>query len=173
MENNEHEPIIEDQEVFIVQNVDAKKLNRLDRIKAYYLDNNKLDEEDEEYRLTLRKINHWFEQGKSPADARAKLEKEMKLGDDQSSQYVSDALELYGDISQSDREGLRHLLTNHFLRIAQKAERAKDLDLAAKTYERVSRINNLDEVIDPNAKKGGRRIQISYTTNPDALKKAE
>lgn len=167
----EEKPILEEIETGDL--IPANKLNQLDRIKGYYLENQKLELEDEVYRILLQKIFHWFEKGKTPADARKILQNQQKFEPDEASKAVADSLELYGDIGQSNREGLRHLLTNHFLRLANAAEKAKNLDLAAKTLERVARINNMSEVEDTTAKKGGRRIQISYTTNPEKLKKAE
>lgn len=166
----EEKPIVID--VANTENAPVNKLSRLDRIKAFYVDSKQLGKEDEAYRLLLKKIFHWFERGKTPSEARRSLE-QQKMKNDEAVQAISDALELYGDIGQSNREGLRHLLTNHFMRLATLAEKKKDYDLAAKTLERVARINNLDEHEDTTAKKGGRRIQVSYTANPERLKKAE
>lgn len=143
-------------------------LNQLDRIKAYYIEKQELSPEDEEYRLTLSNVNHWLELGSTMAEAREALEKDEDYPPSEANKIVSDALELYGNIAISNKEGLRNLLTNHFLRLAKKAEEESNLFVAGQNYERAVRLNNLHEVQETTQK--GRRVQMSYTRNPEALK---
>ena len=77
----------------------------------------------------------------------------------------------YGNIATSNKEGLRNLLTNHYLRLAQIAEGNGKIFVAGQLLERASRLNNLNEVQEE--KKDGRRVHMSYTRNPESLKKKE
>ena len=152
--------------------IKKSNLSQLDRIKGHYLDKIDLDQEDEKYRLLLAKVNHWFEEGENISGCRDKLVKEDKFKQSHATQVVSDALELYGDIGKSNKEGLRNLLTNHFIRLAKKSEDDKNYFTAGQLLERAARINQLHDTGDQE-QKGGRRIQISYSRNPEVLKKKE
>ena len=143
-------------------------LNQLDRIKAYYIEKQELSPEDEDYRLVLASVHHWLELGSTMAEVRATLETDDGYPPSVANNIVSDALELYGNIALSNKEGLRNLLTNHFLRLAKKAEEESNLYVAGQNYERAVRLNNLHEVQETNQK--GRRVQMSYTRDPEALK---
>lgn len=146
-------------------------LTQLDRIKAYYIDGIKLDKADETYRRRLQVINHWFEEGITMSEARNKLQREDKFSAGEANKTVLAAMDLYGQIGKTSREGLRNLLTNHYLRLAKLAEAEKNAFVAGQLLERAARLNNLSEIQEK--KKKGRIKSISYSRNPDVLKKNE
>lgn len=146
-------------------------LTRLDLIKAYYIEGLKLEKEDDNYRLILARVNHWFEEGENMAEAREKLIDEDNYEASEANKIVSEALELYGNIGKTNREGLRNLLTNHYLRLARIAEKEKNAFVAGQLLERAARLNNLSEIQEK--KKKGRIRAISYSRDPKILKKNE
>lgn len=105
------------------------------------------------------------------SEARNKLQREDKFSAGEANKTVLAAMDLYGQIGKTSREGLRNLLTNHYLRLAKLAEAEKNAFVAGQLLERAARLNNLSEIQEK--KKKGRIKSISYSRNPDVLKKNE
>jgi hypothetical protein len=85
---------------------------------------------------------------------------------------VSDALNLFGDIKRTKKEGLKNLLQERQLRLAQKCEKAGDYATAERCYEAIAKmadLNNSD--VDLNELYKNLQLPtIVFTTNPDALR---
>lgn len=58
---------------------------------------------------------------------------------------IQDAINLFGDITKSRKEGTRHLLTEKLYLLAAKAEKSNDLGTAAKCYAEIAKIEGLHD----------------------------
>jgi hypothetical protein len=56
---------------------------------------------------------------------------------------INDAINLFGDITKSKKEGTRHLLTEKLFLLASKAEASGDLQTAEKCYGQIAKIEGL------------------------------
>jgi hypothetical protein len=97
---------------------------------------------------------------------------ENKMSRATSYRIVTDAMNLFGDIKKSSKEGLRNLLIERQLMLAQKAEKDGDFRTAEKCYSSVAKMGGLnDEEIDlTELYKSLQLPAILFTTNPEALK---
>lgn len=145
---------------------DFKKADRLDRIRAHFLDNTPLDKRDKQYKERLQKSYSLLCEHHSPNQVRKFLQDD---GIVYSTAWgiVNDAIDLFGDVNKHTKKGLANILSERFLRIAEKAEEAGNLDLAARIYEKLAKINGLPE--DVTQLKKRRRIAINYSTDPKIL----
>ena len=85
---------------------------------------------------------------------------------------VSDSITLFGDIRKIKKEGLKNLLIERQLRLAQKCENSGDYMTAEKCYSAIAKIGDLNNS-DLDLMEIYKKLQlppIIFTTNPEALR---
>lgn len=151
----------------------SRRDTRLDRIRSYYLEDTALEDDDELYRTLLEQINAMLANSTEyPNPERVirvilRMER-FALDRGAAHRAVNDAIELYGNIAKSSKDGLRNILTNRFLRLGGLAEAHGDPETAAKMYDRVAKINALHEDTSAEAKVR-RRVRVAYSSDPGVL----
>ena len=145
---------------------------RLERIREWYQSGETLTEQDEEWRLLMEEAYNLLLGGKSRSEVANHLKEIRELTEHQRYQVIKDAMSLFGALAQTDKKGLRALLTDRMLRLAAIAEEKDNIDLARKTLHMVASINNLQE--DEEKEKVKRKVSVfRYSTDPKVLEQIE
>ena len=148
-----------------------RDMTRNEKIVAHYIQGMELSKDDEGYRLLLEEANKVQLAGKSRQYTAAYLKQQHGVKKSKAYKVITDAIEVFGDINKSSREGLRYLQTEWYTRMADKLERDGEHELAIKCRERIDKINGLEE-------KKAQKININtvlmpkqliFTTDPQAL----
>lgn len=149
-------------------------MTRLDRIREAYLGNGELSKEDERYRKLLEQINSMLSSYYSRGEVLKLILKmpDFKVKRTAAQDAINNAIELFGDINESNKKGLTAIITERLLRLASKAEKLGEIELSGKMLERLAKINGLPEDNEGKLTRR-RRIKISYSTNPQVLHEAE
>ena len=150
-----------------------KPLTRLEAIQQYYISGIELNDDQEKYRQLLEMINGMLCQRSTKAQVIKTIKRferfrtEFKRHPQKASRAVEEALELFGDISKSNKAGLVHILSERQMRLAAIAEESGDYETASKIYERIGKMNGLPEQTE--LKKRQRRVSVIYSTDPKVL----
>ncbi len=146
-------------------------MTRNEKIIAHYIHGLKLSSEDEQYRILLEEANKVMLAGKSRQYTSAYLVQQHQVGKTKSYKVITDAIEVFGDINKSSREGLRYLQTEWYTRMAEKMEKDGQYDLAILCRQRIDKINGLEDKKSTtiNISKVLMPKQLIFTTDPKAL----
>lgn len=155
---------------------DAKVPSRLDKIKSHLLDNKPLPptqlEMLDKYRKVLAYMCH---KGllRSPGKAIRYAEREFDVSYPQACRIVRDTLELWGDAFKYSKAGLQYLHYERFMKLAAKAEAAKDFKSAVAAEKAAAQIQGLfsPDQQDKKALVQMFQININRTTDPSVLRK--
>ena len=130
-----------------------------------------LSKDDEAYRVLLEEANKVQLAGKSRQYTVAYLVQQHGIKKTKAYKIITDAIEVFGDINKSSREGLRYLQTEWYLRMAEKMKEEGHYDLAIACRQRVDRINGLEDkkTTTINISKVLMPKQLLFTTDPRAL----
>lgn len=146
--------------------------NYMDKLKAHYIEGKKLSVAMEERKSQLEKTNALRVQGFS-REQTVNMLVQMGVTGSVSNAYliVRHAEELFGDIHKANKEGLRHILTENFYYVFQKAKAKGDLREMNKALENIAEINNLSDPAPNGIDYSKLLIPVPvYTTNTEALK---
>lgn len=121
-----------------------RRLSPLDKIRAHYIEGKKLSEKLEYKRVQFESANSLRVQGYSKEQV-VQILIETHQANSRATAYtiIRDAEDLFGDITKSNKDGLRHILTENFLAIYRKARKENDLKECNRALENVAKINGL------------------------------
>lgn len=153
----------------------GRRMSTLDKIRAHYIEGSKLSEIHEQKRMQYEQANAYRVQGYSK-DQTVQILSELKVVTSRSSAYlvVKEAEELFGDITKSNKDGLRHILTENFMANYRKAKNAGNIKEMNRALENVAKVNGL--FTEENAPVDWSKVLIPvpvFTTDPEVLKKQE
>jgi hypothetical protein len=151
---------------------DGRQPDVLDKIRSHYLEGRKLSEKQELKRKQYEQAHTFRINGYSKEQTVQLLQEIGIVGSIAEAYRVCNCAErLFGDVNQSNKEGLRYILTENFMAIYRKARKDDNLKEANRALENVAKINNL---FDPNqAPIDWSKIIIPipvYTSDPNVLK---
>lgn len=151
---------------------DGRKPDVLDKIRSHYLEGRKLSDKQEAKRKQYEQAHSFRVAGYSKEQTVQLLQEMAVVGSVTEAYRVCNCSErLFGEINQSNKEGLRYILTENFMAIYRKARKEDNLKEANRALENVAKINNL---FDPNqAPIDWSKIIIPipvYTSDPNVLK---
>lgn len=147
-----------------------RKPNKMDRIRSHYLEGNKLKPTDEAMRVKYEKAHALLCEGNSREDCVRILVDLLNINRSQCYNILRDATELFGDITKSNKEGKRYIISEHLLDIAKKARDKDDYDnwlRALETYAKINGLYDFTTSFDPN--KVQMPQQIVFMTDPKIL----
>lgn len=124
--------------------LNGRKPSSLDKIRQHYLEGKKLPEKLEEKRLQYESANTYRVAGYSKEQVVALL-METNMATSRATAYtiVRDSEALFGDINKSNKDGLRHILTENFLAVYRKAWNNDDLKECNRALDSIAKINQL------------------------------
>mgnify|MGYP000238006505 CR=1 FL=1 len=150
--------------------------DRLDRIREYYFEGTALSEEDAAYHRLLVQVQAMvIEDSLSRTQIIKKLQAKdgpFKISASRSYRVYDDALALFGDTHKSSQVAMRAMMTERLMRLAQIAEEKGDVELAAKIYRDISKMNGVEKAEDGGAVSNGMQVVI-YSRDPQVLRQQE
>lgn len=151
-------------------NPKARDLTRMDKLRAFFLEDKKLPPSLEKTLEHLQKANGLLCSGYSREQTVKFIETTEGLKRSQAYQIVRDAFELFGDVTKSSKDGLRHIATENLMQIYNHARQSKNLEVALMCWREIARINNLSNE-DDNATSGQltMNMQFNFSTDPSVL----
>lgn len=153
----------------------GEELDRKDRIRAHYFDAEDLTEEDEGYRQLLEAANKYLSHGYTRAQTVKMLRgagEVPSMTEAHAYKVIRDALDIFGDLGESSERGLRHILSEQYLTLANIARKEGDLETWRRCLDSVARLSGLFR--DIQAPKVRQQILVvGFTDDPAALKAAE
>ncbi len=154
---------------------DGRKPSVLDKIRGHYLEGKKLSEKQELKRKQYEQANSFRVQGYSVEQTVQLLQETGAVGCvAEAYRIIRASEELFGDITKSNKDGLRHILTENFMRIYRKAWKEGNLKEANRALENVSHINNLGAAEGTPIDWSKIIIPIPvFTSDPNVLKHQE
>ena len=120
------------------------RFDNFEKIKAYYIDGARLSELQEKKRLQYEQAHQLRITGYSK-DQTIKILLKKKVVDSQREAYrvCNNSEILFGDVAANNKEGLRVILTEYFLKLYQAAKIEDNLKEANRALENVARLNSL------------------------------
>lgn len=151
--------------------------DRLDRIREHYYQGTPLEEEDAEYHRLLIQVQAMvIEDSMSRTQIIKTLQaKNGPYGLTRNKAYrvADDALALFGDTHKTSQVTTRVMLTERLMRLAQIAEQDKDVELAAKIYRDIARMNGVDKSEEATGATSNGMQVVIYSQDPNVLKQEE
>ena len=133
------------------------QMTRIEKIIAHYVHDLSLSDGDEEYRQLLEAANKYNLAGRTKMEIAKLLEKKHSIKKSKAYQVINESEELFGEIGKSNKEGLRHIQTEWYKKLARKLEKEKNYELEEKKGNTI----NINKVLMPR--------QLIFTTDPAAL----
>lgn len=150
------------------------KLDRLDQIRAHLLDDKPISPTQEEMLSRYRATFAWMCKDKSPAKAIKKAETEFGYSYSQAARVVRDCIQLYGDVQEYSKEGLKNLMFERFINAGDRADKAGDFKAAERFWDKACKIKDLynAKVMAVDIEKL-LQFSIEYGTDPALLKEQQ
>ena len=148
------------------------QLSRMDRIRASYFGEEELSEADEDYRKVLEEINQHLVAG-MPREHVAKLV--IAGGKRKRSQaygLMRDAVELFGDITESNKKGMRAVLAEQYMILADEARKEKDLNTWKQALDSYAKLNGLHDTSDKVPQRQ-QILVVGFSEDPEVLQEEE
>lgn len=125
--------------------VDKRKKDLLDRLREHLFSGGafKINQRDNEALSKLEKVNQLLTTGYSISNCVKKIQTDFSIEQAQAYKLVRDAQELFGDIRESKKNGIRYIMEEMYMRGALKAMQMNDLQAYAHFLDSISRINGL------------------------------
>lgn len=127
-----------------------------DRIFAHYIDpeKNKISEKEEEIRKRWSAAFSLLLNYHSPEQAVPVLENEFKISKAQAYRDIRNAMNLFGDVHRSDKEGKRYILYEYSMKLLQMAIKKGDLEAWGRSIDRLMKLARLEsddqEMVNPD-----------------------
>lgn len=148
----------------------ARELTRMDKMKAYYLEGKKLPKTLIETAEKLERANGLLCSGYSKEQAVKFLMEKDGLSRSHGYKIVRESMELFGDVTKSNKDGLRHIATENLMQIYNHARQGKNLEMAERVWDTICKINGL---YTKEGEKGNNNLnmnmQFVFTTDPSVL----
>jgi predicted small secreted protein len=140
----------------------------MDKIRAYYLEGRKLPNTLIETVENLEKANGLLCHGYSREQAVKFLMESKSISKSQGYKVIREALELFGDVTKSSKEGLRHIVTEGLMQVVNHAKVSKNLEMVERAYSTIARINGL-YASEESAKMPIGNIIVNFTNDAAVL----
>lgn len=148
------------------------KPDRLSKFRLHLLGERKLEKEEDIERFSrMTEIHAMAVAGYTRSQIAGVLSK--KWGVEMVTVYRTyhDAMAIFGHVSDTIKAGLRQAMHENFVRLAQKAEKKDNLELAGKLYHKAARVLGLDRFDESLDYSKMFTLNITFTTDTKALKK--
>jgi hypothetical protein len=119
------------------------KGDKLDKYRAHLIEGVALDAQELEMLRRYRRAIALLENGETLRVTTRTIQSELNLSDSQAYAIVGEAKQLYGNIQQVDKEGMRYLHYENYIRLAKIAEDAGDFKTAKNARDSASRLYGL------------------------------
>ena len=132
-----------------------KKDSTFDRIFSWYIDQSSVKLSDKEQEIQQRWSAAWslLMNYHSMEQAVAVHMKEFDLSRAQSYRDLKSAVNLFGNVTKTEKEGRRYVLYEYSMKVFQLALKKGDLETAGRMIERMSKLMRLDaaedEIVNP------------------------
>lgn len=150
----------------------GRELTKMDKIRAFYLEGRKLPKSLQETVEKLERANGLLCGGYSREQAVKFIVEREKVSKSQAYKIVREALDLFGDVAKSSKEGLRHIVTEGLMQVLNHAKAAKDLQAAERIYGTIARINGLYNAEGSTTTMVG-SINVLFTSDPSVLEEEQ
>lgn len=127
--------------------IKTKPLTTFDKIKDWYFSKDgtvELSPKVEKIRLRWSKAWTLLNNFHSPSQAAMVLEKETGVKQAQAFRDVRNAINLFGDVNKSSKEGYRHILYEYSMKALQLAIKDKDLTEMNRAIANMAKLKGLD-----------------------------
>jgi hypothetical protein len=123
----------------------GKKLVLLDRLREHLFTGGKykISNRDQETLDKLTEVDKFLTTGYSDSNIVKKIETKMNLSQAQAYKLVKDARQLFGDLRVQGKNGMRHVLYEMYMRGAQKALKAGDIQTYIHATDSIARLYGL------------------------------
>lgn len=148
------------------------KPDRLDAIKAHLTEGAEISATQQEMLAKYKAAFLWMCDKSSPGEAIEQVQNGFELSYPQASKIVRDTIKLFGDVNAYSKQGLKQLMYEKFLRLADRAEKADDYKAAEKLMDKACRVMDLYNAKEEKGS-GTTNIFISFTDDPAALEEQE
>lgn len=149
--------------------------DKLDRYRAHYFKDAKLTTEEMAMLNKYRRIHSLFCENGSQKQSIEIFRKETNISESQCYMIFRDSIKLFGDISKTDKEGMRMAAYEYYISIAQAAMNNEEYETALRAKTKADELMGLFDKdnmeIDPT--KFIRPTQIVFSTNINVLKEAQ
>lgn len=134
-----------------------KKTTTFEKIFAWYVDKGNtiiLSDKEEEQRKRWEAAFSLLCNFHSIEDARPVLEKQFNISSAQAYRDIKNAINLFGDVTKSEKEGYRHIIFQYSMKVFQMASRDRNIMEMNKAISNMIKIKGLDredpDFIDPS-----------------------
>lgn len=127
------------------QLVSSKRKGDLDKIRDFYFEGKPLTPRAEEKLTRMRFANTSMLSGNSRQQTVDMICEEYKVGDSQAYEIVRDTMLVFGEIAEADKRGMRHIITERYERLYQKAEKEENLEVQEKILGQLAKLHGLHE----------------------------
>lgn len=159
----------------MLQKVRKSKGDKLDRYRDHLLQGTTISAEQEDMLGKYRRANALMCKGYSRLQTITILTKELALSSPQIYSILRESIELFGDVNKVDKDGMRYILYENFMREAKLARKNKDHQAAIRALENAAKIYDLynTEVAGINPAQFLRPSAIIFTSDPEVLKQQQ
>jgi hypothetical protein len=148
-----------------------KRADKLDKYRMHLLENVPLNDEETQMLAKYRRSISLMSVSYGRQHTVKILAEETGLSESQCYMILRDALKLYGDVSEVDKNGLRFIMYENFMLAASMARADKDYAAMTKALERASELYGLfDKTIEGLDPSKFLPMPIIFTTSPEVLK---
>lgn len=153
------------------------KGDKLDKYRAHLIEGAPLSEEEHLMLSRYRRAMAMLLNGETLQSTVRALKSDVELSESQRYTIVSDAKRLFGNVHEADKQGLRYLHYENYIRLAKKAEDAGDFKTAKLAWDSASKLESLfakeDKThgLDPMAFM--KATAIVFTTDPEVFKQQQ
>jgi hypothetical protein len=145
-----------------------EKMDRIDAIRAHLVDGAEISATQQEMLRRYKAAFLWMSERSSPGQAIEEVQTTFELSYQQASKIVRDAIQLYGDVHAYSKQGLKQIMYEKLLRLADRSEDAGDFRAAEKLLDKACKVMDLYNAKE--AKGGGTtNIFIGFTDDPAVL----
>lgn len=151
------------------------RLDRLDRYKAHLLRGMELEPQEQEMLARYRKASGLMSMGYARPHVVKAMVQEYGISESHAYLLIRDSVRLYGDASEVDRVGLRHLLFDNLQIAAGLARKAEDYGNMIRATEAAAKLLNLfaPDVAATDPSRFQLPKQMVFTDDPGALRDAK
>lgn len=154
-----------------MSNLKVNRDNKLDKIRFYYLEGKRLNKTQDEMREKYEEVNSLLCTGYSRENAVSVLRKKYNLRPSQAYQIIRDTIHLFGDIADSNRKGLKHIMYENYMLASNLARKAGDYNAMIRALENAEAIYK-DDLNTSEDLVALFKLSISRTTDPKALEQS-
>lgn len=155
------------------RNRNLTKQTRLDRIRGHYFEGLELSLQDAEYRELLESANAKLCGGESKEGAAKLLQEEFNVSKSTSYKALRESLQLFGDVTKANKDGLKHVITEQYFELIRLAKEKGNYDVWRRCLDSVVSLNGLHLPEEKQKTKRRRRILLNYSSDVIALEETE